>query len=196
MRGKDPLRLARDTVLPGDVDARPLGPPICWACGSRGATTRDHLIPVSIDWTDLDIPSHPGHSPANVAWAHWSCNVDRSNTVTPDALALFNSRRETLPVTWYDGTYDDFLLEVAHELARTANRPPFLYYGGPLDGKAPRSTRSIYQDATGAKLSTSRGDGYMHGRTRTPEHGIYSRQNDGYLWRLLSDPDSMSRYTV
>jgi hypothetical protein len=184
MRSKSYLRLAREEVLPGNVEARPVGPTICWDCGGSGATTRDHLIPVSTDWRPLDIPSHPGHSPANVAWAHWSCNVDRANRVTSQALSLFQSRVRILPVEWYDGSYSDFLLAVSWAESLLSGRRPFLYYGGPLDGLAPETRRPIYQDHTGKRLSPKVGDSYMRGysRLKKPRPGIYCHQNEGYHW--------------
>jgi 5-methylcytosine-specific restriction endonuclease McrA len=44
---------------------------ICWICGNPGATTVDHIIPVSLGGPPLD--------PDNVKPAHLTCNSARGN---------------------------------------------------------------------------------------------------------------------
>lgn len=51
---------------------------ICWLCGKPGATTVDHVVPVS------KLPhDHPlVRDPANLRPAHTSCNSARGNRTT------------------------------------------------------------------------------------------------------------------
>lgn len=51
---------------------------ICWLCGKPGATTVDHVLPVS------KLPAdHPLlRDPANLRPAHQSCNSSRGNRTT------------------------------------------------------------------------------------------------------------------
>lgn len=44
---------------------------VCWLCGKSGATTVDHVIPVS--------HGGPLRDPANLRPAHLSCNTARGN---------------------------------------------------------------------------------------------------------------------
>lgn len=62
-----PYRRARATVLNAST--------VCWICGKPGATTVDHIIPVS-----RMAPTDPRLTdPANLRPAHGPCNSRRGN---------------------------------------------------------------------------------------------------------------------
>jgi 5-methylcytosine-specific restriction endonuclease McrA len=54
------------------------------------APALDHIIPVAH-------PDYPGHIAANLACAHWSCNVAKRDRVTEDDFALFARLLSDLP---------------------------------------------------------------------------------------------------
>jgi len=57
---------------------------ICWLCGRPGATTADHVVPLSKG-------GHP-FDPANLRAAHRSCNSSRG-AASPSVSATPTSRR-------------------------------------------------------------------------------------------------------